>query len=210
MLLWLGAWQMQRLAWKEGILADIDARIAATPVALPATVDPEADKYLPVEMTGQFGAGVLRVLVSQKLVGAGYRLITPFETEGRIVLVDRGFIPVAAELTPAPAGQVTVTGNLHWPDDRNSSTPDNDVDGNTWFARDIAQMADVLGAEPILVVARDLSQPDGAVTPLPVDSSAIPNDHLQYAITWFSLAAIWAAMMGYFLYRLRKPAEGAA
>ncbi|MEM6588666.1 MAG: SURF1 family protein [Pseudomonadota bacterium] len=209
-LLWLGMWQMQRLTWKEGILAEIEARIAAPPVPLPDVVDAEADKYLPIEMTGQFGAGVLRVLVSQKLVGAGYRLITPFEAGDRTVLVDRGFIAVAATLTPAPAGQVTVTGNLHWPDDRNSSTPDNDVDGNTWFARDIAQMADLLGTEPLLIVARDLSQPDGAVTPLPVDTSAIPNDHLQYAVTWFGLAAIWTAMMGYFLYRLRKPAEGAA
>ena len=85
-----------------------------------------------------------------------------------------------------------------------------DADGNTWFARDIADMAEVLGTEPLLVVARDLSQPDGPVTPLPVDTSAIPNDHLQYAVTWFGLAAIWTAMMGYFLFRLRKPSEGAA
>ncbi|MEM7731363.1 MAG: SURF1 family protein [Pseudomonadota bacterium] len=209
-LLWLGVWQLQRLAWKNGILAEIEARIAAAPVALPEGPDAEADKYLPVELTGQFGAGVLRVLVSQKLVGAGYRLITPFEVDGRTVLLDRGFIPVAADLTPAPAGQVTVTGNLHWPDDRNSSTPANDLEGNTWFARDLDQMAQVLGTEPLLIVARDLSQADGAVTPLPVDTSAIPNDHLQYAVTWFGLAAIWTAMMGYFLYRLRNPAKGAA
>lgn len=206
----LGMWQVQRLAWKEGVLAQIDARIAALPVALPQTADPEADKYLPVEMTGQFGAGVLRVLVSQKRVGAGYRLITPFEFEDRSVLVDRGFIRVGEALSPAPAGQVTVTGNLHWPDDRNSSTPDNDVDDNTWFARDIDQMADLLGTEPLLVVARNLSQPGGAVTPLPVDSSAIPNDHLQYAVTWFGLAAIWTVMMLYFVYRLRNPAKGQA
>ena len=209
-LISLGVWQMQRLAWKEGVLAEINTRIAAPPVALPASPDPEVDKYLPVEMTGQFGAGVLRVLVSQKRVGAGYRLITPFEVEGRTVLVDRGFVRVGAEMPPAPAGQVTVTGNLHWPDDRNSSTPDNDVDGNTWFARDIDQMSDVFGAEPLLVVARDLSQSGGSVTPLPVDTSAIPNDHLQYAVTWFGLATVWAVMMGYFLFRLRKPAQGHA
>ncbi|MEL7013329.1 MAG: SURF1 family protein [Pseudomonadota bacterium] len=206
----LGVWQVQRLAWKEAVLAEIDARIAAPPVALPQNAYPEADKYLPVEMTGQFGAGVLRVLVSQKRVGAGYRLITPFEVEGRSVLVDRGFIRVDQDLPPAPAGQVTVTGNLHWPDDRNSSTPNNDVDGNTWFARDIDQMADLLETEPVLVIARNLSQPSGAVTPLPVDSSAIPNDHLQYAVTWFGLAAIWTAMMLYFVYRLRNPAKGQA
>ena len=96
-LVWLGVWQLQRLEWKQGVLADIGSRIAAPPVALPEKADAETDKYLPVEMTGQFGAGVLRVLVSQKLVGAGYRLITPFEIGERTVLVDRGFIPVAAD-----------------------------------------------------------------------------------------------------------------
>ena len=54
----LGVWQMQRLAWKEGVLAEIEARITAPPVPLPAAADPEADKYLPVEMTGTFGPGV--------------------------------------------------------------------------------------------------------------------------------------------------------
>ena len=180
-LIGLGVWQVQRLAWKEAVLAEIDARIAAAPVALPQAPDPDADRYLPVTLSGQFGAGVLRVLVSQKRVGAGYRLISPFETEDRVVLVDRGFVKVDQTIPPAPAGQVTVTGNLHWPDDRNSSTPENDIDGNTWFARDIAPMADVLQAEPVLVIARNLSETNKPVTPLPVDSSAIPNDHLEYA-----------------------------
>lgn len=206
----LGIWQIERLAWKERVLAEIDARIAAAPVPLPEDVDPNADKYLPVKATGQFGAGVLRVLVSQKRVGAGYLLITPFDTDGRTVLVDRGFIRVGQDMPPAPAGQITLTGNLHWPDDRNSSTPENDIDGNTWFARDIEQMANVLGTEPLLIVAREMSQTGGAVTPLPVNTSAIPNDHLQYAVTWFGLASIWTVMMLYFLYRLRKPAKGTA
>lgn len=206
----LGVWQVQRLAWKESVLAEIDARIAAPPVALPSAVDADRDKYLPVEVTGRFGAGVLRVLVSQKRVGAGYRLVTPFDTQGRTVLLDRGFLRVGLDMPPAPAGDVTVVGNLHWPDDRNSATPENDVDGNTWFARDIEQMANVLNTEPVLIIARDMSQPSGAVTPLPVDSSGIPNDHLQYAITWFGLAMVWTVMMGYFLFRLRNPVKGDA
>ncbi len=206
----LGIWQVQRLAWKEAVLAEIEARIADEPVPLPASPDPVADRYRPVEMTGRFAPGILRVLVSRKQVGAGYRIVSPFETAaGRSVLVDRGFVKVNASLSPPPAGEVTVTGNLHWPDDRNSSTPENDVSGNTWFARDIRQMAKTLGTEPVLVVLRDLSQPDQSVTPLPVDTSGIPNDHLEYAITWFSLAAIWAAMTGYLIWRMRKPEKGA-
>ncbi|MFN3208433.1 MAG: SURF1 family protein [Roseovarius sp.] len=208
-LIWLGVWQVQRLAWKEGILSQIETRIAAAPVALPERFDPEADRYLPVTLTGQFGDGALRVLVSRKQVGAGYLVISPFETEGgRRILVDRGFIRQGDTLEAAPEGEVTVTGNLHWPDDRNSSTPENDVDGNTWFARDLGQMAEVLSTEPVLLVARTLSHPEAAVTPLPVDTAHIPNDHLQYAITWFSLAAIWLGMTAFYIFRGRGAAKG--
>ena len=207
-LIWLGLWQMDRLAWKQGVLANIETRIAAGPVALPDLPEPARDKYLPVQMSGQFDEGAVRVLVSQKQVGAGYRIISPFEGEGRRILVDRGFIKVDAALTAAPAGAVQITGNLHWPDDRLDSTPENDVAGNIWFARDIGPMAEALNTEPVLLVLRDMSQPDGAVTPLPVDTGGIPNDHLQYAITWFSLAAIWLAMTTYYIQRTRRTGKG--
>lgn len=208
-LIWLGVWQVQRLDWKQGILAQIEKRIAAAPVALPERFDPEADRYLPVTVTGRFDDGALRVLVSRKQVGAGYLVISPFETEGgRRILVDRGFIRQGDTLSDAPGGTLTVTGNLHWPDDRNSSTPENDVDGNTWFARDLGQMAEVLSTEPVLLVARTLSHPEATVTPLPVDTAHIPNDHLQYAITWFSLAAIWLGMTAFYIFRGRGAAKG--
>jgi len=126
----------------------------------------------------------------------------------RRILLDRGFIKVAQDIPAAPEGEVMVRGNVHWPDDRNSSTPENDVEGNTWFARDLEQMAGVLNTEPLLVVARKTSVSDTPVTPLPVDTGNIPNDHLEYAVTWFGLAAIWAVMSGYFLWRMRKTAKG--
>lgn len=207
-LVGLGIWQVQRLAWKEGVLERIETRIAAEPGPLPAEPDPRADRYRPVVMTGRVGEGALRVLVSRKRVGAGYRLVSPFETGGRRVLLDRGFVPVEAEIPAPPPGEVRVAGNLHWPDDRNSSTPDNDVAGNTWFARDLGPMAKALGTEPVLVIARELSPPEPSVTPLPVDTRGIPNDHLEYAITWFSLAGIWAAMTGYLIWRIRKQPGG--
>lgn len=204
-LLWLGTWQLERLQWKRGILADIDARIAAAPMPVPATPDPVQDRYQPVALQGEFMGDTLRVLVSQKQIGAGYRLITALNTDIGPVLVDRGFVPVAAPRPPLPQGPVQVAGNLHWPDDRNSATPENDVAGNTWFARDVAQMAARLQTRPLLVVARQINPAEAGVTPLPVDSSAIPNDHLNYAITWYSLAVVWAAMTLYFLWRNRRP-----
>ena len=115
-LVGLGIWQLQRLDWKESVLAQIESRIAADPEPLPQVVDPEAQRYQPVQLSGEFLPGALRVLVSQKQVGAGYRLISPFRTDdGRVVLLDRGFIPVAQkDLTPG-TGPALVQGNLHWP-----------------------------------------------------------------------------------------------
>ena len=205
----LGKWQVDRLAWKEGVLADIEARISADPVPLPDQVDRVADRYLPVTVKGRIAARSLRVLVSQKRVGAGYRLISPLDTGARRVLLDRGFIRVGDDIPDPPDARVTVTGNLHWPDDRLESTPPNDVAGNMWFARDVGRMAEVLGTEPLLVVAREVSPPDAGVAPLPVDTSGIPNDHLEYAVTWFSLAVIWAGMTGFFIRRQMRAGKEA-
>lgn len=207
-LVGLGTWQMQRLEWKRGVLTEIDARIGGDPAPLPAIGDPETDRYQPVRLVGTVEPDELYVLVSRKQVGAGYRVISPFVTEdGRRILLDRGFIPVNARDTDRNGGEKTIIGNLHWPDDRTSATPENDVTGNTWFARDIAPMADVLNTEPLLVIARNTSPADPRVTPLPVDTSGIPNDHLQYAITWFSLAVVWLIGTIALVWRLRQTKE---
>lgn len=204
-LMSLGIWQMQRLAWKEGILAEIAARILAAPVALPLSPDPADHPYLPVALEGQFDPHFVRVLVSQKGMGAGYRIVSVLQTpEGRRVLVDRGVIPVAAEM-PAPRdAPVTLTGNLHWPQERDRYTPANDLAANIWFAREVPALAEHLGAEPVLVIAREISPPEAPIQPLPVGIDNIPNDHLSYAITWFSLAVVWLGMTLFLLWRIRR------
>ena len=202
----LGLWQVQRLAWKEGILAEIEARIHSEPAALPLAVT-EADRYLPVALEGKIGADALRVLVSQKQVGAGYLVVSAFEmADGRRVLLDRGFVRLEAAIPEG--GAVAVKGNVHFPDERVSATPENDEAKNIWFARDVARMAEFLGTEPVLVVAREVSPPEAGIAPLPVDTAHIPNDHLGYAVQWFGLAVVWAAMTGYFLWRNRRTAKG--
>ena len=202
-LLSLGVWQMQRLVWKEGVLAEIEARINDAPVTMPASPDPETDPYLPVEVAGTFTGDTIRVLVSQKDVGAGYRMITALQTDDGAILVDRGFVATDARDIAAPNAPVTVTGNLQWPQETDNFTPDPDLENNTWFARDVPALAAALDTREILLVARAVSADDPALSPLPVDTAAIPNDHLQYAITWFSLAAIWLGMTLLFLRRRR-------
>lgn len=201
----LGTWQVQRLAWKEALLAEIDERIAGDPVALPALPDPEADRYLPVSVWGEMLTDEIHVLVSVKQVGPGYRIIAPFRTEDRVILVDRGFVPTTAKLAERATGEMTVTGNLHWPDEIDGYTPDPDIEGNIWFARDVPAMAELLGADPVMVIAGNETDP--SITPLPVDTAGIPNDHLSYAVTWFGLAAVWVAMTILFLWRGRAKAE---
>lgn len=207
-LVGLGVWQVQRLHWKEAILAEIEAQIAAVPVAVPVAPDSATDRYLPVEALGEIGPGELRILVSVKGVGPAYRIVAPFRTiDGRRLMVDRGYVPDAAKDAPRPTGSAVVTGNLHWPDEVDRFTPENDIAGNVWFARDVASMARALDTEPVLIVARRTSETDPQVTPLPVDISGIPNDHLQYAVTWFGLAAVWILMTGLWV---RRIARGAA
>ncbi len=197
----LGLWQMQRLDEKETLLADIEARIIADPVSVPLNPDPVDDRYLPVHLTGEMLAGEVHVLVSVKQVGPGYRVLAPFLTNGRTLLVDRGFVALEDKKTSRQIGEMEIIGNLHWPDEIDQYTPDPDIDANIWFARDLDVVPAVLGTEPFLVIAKSKTDPN--VTPLPVDTKGIPNDHLQYVVTWFGLALVWAAMSVYFLWRTR-------
>ena len=201
-LIALGVWQLQRLSWKTDILTRIEAEIAADPVAIPATPTEEADEYLPVTATGTFAGDILHVLVSTEETGAGYRTISAFDTQDRRILVDAGFVGLDARDTPLPEGEITVTGNLLWPDETDRFTPE--PDEGLWFARDLPAMAQALGTDPVLLVARDLP---GQTRPMPVGTSGIPNDHASYAVTWFMLAAGWLAMSGLFIARTLRPKE---
>ena len=201
-LLSLGVWQVQRLAWKEAVLTNIEARIGAEPVAIPDDVDPTEHQFLPVKVEGRVVSSDVRVLASQKVIGAGYRLVSAFETQGRKVLLDRGFVALQGGIETV-SQDLSVIGNLHWPEESDSFTPDPDIDNNIWFARDVEALAAHLGTEPILVVASRVTPPQNGIDPLPVDTANIPNDHLEYAITWFSLALIWLVMTGYWVLRNR-------
>lgn len=202
-LLWLGTWQVQRLAWKEGVLAEINARISDAPIAIPANPDPEADKYLPVAAKGRITNEEIHVLASSKTTGAIYRVIAVFETEDRRLLVDRGWIKPDQKNAPRAAFETEIIGNLHWPDEIDSYTPEADIDDNIWFARDVSAMAAELGTEPVLLVLRENTKNNTDATPMPVTTSGIPNDHLQYAVTWYGLALVWVIMTVYYLRRMR-------
>ncbi|AHD01599.1 SURF1 family protein [Leisingera methylohalidivorans] len=202
-LLGLGTWQLQRLTWKEQVIEDILSRLAGLPEPLPEAPNAAEHKYQAVDLFGAVSGPELHVLVSSKETGAGFRVIQALTEEktGRRILLERGFVTETEKDVRRSTGPVHVAGNLHWPVERDSFTPQNDPAENFWYARDVAEMAAVLETEPVLVISRE---PVGKnVQPMGISTAAIPNNHLQYAITWFSLAFIWAAMTVYFLRRDR-------
>lgn len=198
----LGVWQMQRLAWKEGIIADAETMLTRAPVALPAAPDPVADRYRAVRVDGRFTGQEAHVLTSLREEGPGYRMIAAYVmTDGRQILVDRGFIRETAKDTPRPPLAVEVVGNLNWPDDVTAWTPPYDANRAIWYGRDVVGMATLLGTEPVLVIAR--TDTGDGILPLPVTTEGFRNNHFEYAMTWFGLAAVWLGMTVYLLWRIR-------
>ena len=203
-LVQLGLWQLRRMEWKEDMLAQIQASIDAEPVPLPATVDTSM-KYLPVTVSGTTTGAEIDVLSSTKEQGGGYQIVSRFVTDdGRAILLDRGFVPQELRHVERGPTRLTVRGNLHWPDEKGSATPEPNLDENIWFARDVPAMAKVLDTEPVLVVASLVEGDAQGVEPIPVAIEGIPNNHLSYAVQWFLIAATWAGMTAGLIWRIRQ------
>jgi surfeit locus 1 family protein len=198
----LGIWQSKRLEWKTEVLSEIDKKLKAFPGDLPQEVSKNQDQYRSVGLTGRFIENELHVLTSIKFKGPGYRVIAPFLLDdGRLIMVDRGFILETEKLISRPLGIATIKGNLLWPNETDNFTPEPNFELNIWFSREINLMSKELGTEPILLVLKEsdiLQGPD----PQPIGIN-IPNNHLGYAITWFSLAIVWFGMTGYLLWRIK-------
>lgn len=203
-LLSLGFWQVRRLEWKEGMLAEIQAQMTAAPRSLPAAYAPTM-KYEPVVTSGQTTGQEILVLSGARDMGGGYQVISALVTDdGRRILVDRGFIPQDDRRKPRPPVDLQIEGNLHWPDEKGSATPEPNLDEGIWFAREVPRMAAMLETEELLVVAARVGGDNQGVMPVPVSISAIPNRHLEYAGTWFMLAMVWAGMTVALIWRIRQ------
>ena len=200
----LGLWQLRRMDWKEDMIAQIQSRIGGAPVALPASPDPSM-KYLPVLVSGQTTGQEIDVLSGTREQGGGYQVVSGFVTDdGRRILLDRGFVDQDHKRDPRPATRLEVAGNLHWPDEKGSATPEPNLTENIWFARDVPAMAKALGTEPVLVVAAEIRGDAQGIMPIPVAIEGIPNNHLSYAAQWFMIAVAWAGMTVALIWRIRQ------
>ena len=218
----LGAWQLERLARKEAVIARIEARTKAPPAPLPDEAEwqglaPDDFDYRRVILTGHFDhtreALVFRSLKITKVDvgGPGFLVLTPLRLAGgATVIINRGFVPQdLRERAVRPQGEaigpVTITGMMRPPEARNAFTPADDPARGQWFTRDPVAIAAALGltrAAPFTVDADavpGVSVPRGGVTVL-----AIPNNHRSYAYTWFGLAATLAGVFAAFALKRRR------
>ena len=201
----LGTWQLNRHVWKQEIIAQIEARIDEPPTTLPAIPDSFRDRFQPVSVQGEFVGRDLFVLISLPNIGPAHRLISALETaDGRRILIDRGWIPANHLMRNEPNQSAEIVGNLHWPDEADSWTPEPDREKGIWFARDVGEMAHELETEPLMVVARTVRASAPIAVPLPVTAAGISNNHLGYALQWFGLAIVWAGMTAYLIWRIHR------
>jgi surfeit locus 1 family protein len=210
-LVGLGTWQLQRLAWKTALIEEVQSRQAAPPIPLPERIDdPMALRYRKVIVQGTFDhAKEMHLFAHTARGNLGYQVITPLKRDdGTWVLVNRGWVPderkdPATRKEGQVAGPVTITGTARpaWP--RHMFVPDNDPATNHWFYGDLAGMAAHAGIEaaPVFVEADATPNPGGLPIggQTPIDD--IPNNHLQYALTWYFLAVGLAGV--YFVYHWR-------
>jgi len=219
-LLMLGTWQVQRLQWKQSLIATIDARKNAAPlplVEIEALYKSTGDvDYMAVTATGTFHHEGERHFLSTWKGQSGFFVYTPLElADGRFVFVNRGFVPYGLkDASKRPqgqiAGEVSVIGLARNPLSQKSSSlvPDNDPDKNIFFWKDRDAMARSAGLRagakivPIFIDVDATPNPGG----FPIGGVTLidlPNSHLQYAVTWYGLAAALAVMMGVAWWRSR-------
>lgn len=216
LLLGLGTWQIERLHWKEGLIAAREAGFGAAPVDLPrdlAAAQPL--EFHPVRASGEFDHAHELYLHAQAPNGdAGFDIVTPLRlADGAVLLVNRGFVPVDRQTSAARApgqiaGPVTVTGLLRIPAGKPSFfTPDNDAARNSWFFVDPPAMAKAARVERVLPFSVDAdATPNPGGWPKGGESlPELPNNHLQYAITWYALALALIAI--YIRFRRRNRGE---
>ncbi len=222
-LLALGTWQMERLHWKEGLLADIAERRSADPVPLADIERIAADggdiEYRRVALSGTFDHTKERHFFATFQGQTGFYVYTPLIlSDGRALLVNRGFIPYEMkEVSTRTAGEVTreqrLTGyaRSRLAQKPSSIVPDNDIAKNIFFWKDLDVMASSSGLDPaktlpFFVDVDDLVQNPGGWPKGGVTQFDLPNSHLQYAFTWYGLAAALVAVVIGAWWRRAKPA----
>jgi surfeit locus 1 family protein len=207
-LLSLGAWQVQRLAWKNGLIASIDKAIAGEPRSL-AELEQSADKgFVKVRLQGTYVPGKALFLISTYSGGPAWEVLRAFKaTTGETLIVKTGKVPEPlAPLSPAGEVEIIAISKEHKPTAYRMA-PGTSAKGDQHFEWDLPYMGGRLEAtERRFVLDLLPGQPgtEGQVVEAP--KSDLRNNHLGYAITWFGLAAVLVVMTGVFVMRIVRTA----
>jgi surfeit locus 1 family protein len=218
-LVTLGVWQVQRLHWKEGLLAQLAANASAPPVEL-ADVEMRAAtgggvEFMRVKFRGTYRHDAWKKMISTYDGGQGWTIITPaVSTDGHAVIVDRGRIPgQRLESFDQPEGEVEVLGVIRtYPNGQAYFDPANDPKANLWYWWDVQAMLRESGLpgglKPFPFVVQLLPESVTADFPRPPEPKAnLANNHLGYAITWFGLALTLIGVAGFYIRELGKAAK---
>jgi surfeit locus 1 family protein len=201
----LGVWQLQRLHWKLGLIAEMNAHLHAAPMSFDDIVKlPAQDaQYRRVALSGRFENDQEAYVYAATDDGLpAYHVVTPFVLDGgRIVFFDRGIVPPnlkdpATRRVGLLEGEQKVVGVWRTPDAPGFFTPPPDLAHRVWYSRDIAGMSKALHIMPAVpvIVEADATPVPGGWPRGGQTIVALPNDHLQYALTWFLMAAALVAV----------------
>lgn len=211
-LLWLGIWQVHRLSWKRALIAQVEHKLASAPVDAPGpdrwpTVSND-DSYTRLIVRGRYLPTPPTFVQAATTLGPGYWVLSPLRSDrGFTLLINRGFVPQDAKSRPLPnpAGPVEVTGLLRLDEPRGGFLRANDPAADRWYSRDVNAIAAKRRIGPVAPYFIDADArtspgwPRGGLTVI-----RFPNNHLQYALTWFAMAALLAGAVGWMALRPTK------
>lgn len=208
----LGNWQIDRLSWKLDLIDTVEERAFAAPSPAPqGPTNADDHQYLRVQVSGTFRHGLSKHVKAVTKLGPGHWVMTPLEGEGGgFFWINRGFIPAGLdeELIERPDGTVDVVGLVRITEPDGTLLERNKPHANRWYSRDV----DALSTAAALPASADFfvdaehalepsAWPRGGLTIL-----TFKNPHLSYALTWYAMAALFLAAMGYVVWdRLRLP-----
>ena len=198
-LLTLGFWQVQRLAWKEDLIATMEARVHAPAAVLPVDLGALDDwSYRHVQVDGTFDHDrEAHVQATGPNGRAGFHVYTPLlMNDGRSVIINRGFVPAAFKEAMSRPESLTegpqhITGLARLSRAKERFALNNNERTNIWFTPDVNEMAAFMGLAHIVPIFVDAADKGDGVLPLGGQTLLnIPNNHLDYALTWFALALV--------------------
>lgn len=213
-LLALGGWQVQRMQWKQGLIAQAEAAASQPPVAVMQVYQPRHEfRRVLIDCPGLATAPFVELRTIEK-GEVGVRLISacPLPTAPFVTLVDRGFVPETVSARPpisASSVPVRIVGQLRMPPAPSRFAPP--PEGKVFYARDHRAMARALGVNKWLAIpmifALTSSNPEWTALRPSAPPAAFSNNHLGYALTWFGLAL---ALVGFYIALLRRKLAGPA